>query len=104
MARFFFFLAFPQINFELCFLQSEFEFLDLTGLNAEDRDDLTAILRPTVITATIATTAITTPPTPTINDVAHVPTWDRPELAYAVIPEEQIEPQEMPKVWQQYGK
>ncbi|XP_058796674.1 ubiquitin carboxyl-terminal hydrolase 10-like isoform X2 [Phymastichus coffea] len=64
--------------------KSEFEFLDLEGLNAQSRDEITAILKPTVN-----------------NDGLNLP-WDRGVIEYHVVPEEHIETQEMPKIWQQY--
>jgi hypothetical protein len=66
-------------------LQNELEFLDLTNLDPNDRDKLTAILKPSAVTEGLK-----------------LP-WDREENNYYAI-SEQIEGQEMAKVWQQYGK
>ncbi|XP_016839579.1 ubiquitin carboxyl-terminal hydrolase 10 isoform X1 [Nasonia vitripennis] len=62
---------------------NELEFLDLTNLDANGRDELTAILKPNA-----SAEGLKLP-------------WDRGEEEYHVIPEE-IELEEVPKVWQQY--
>ena len=68
----------------LYIFQNELEFLDLDNLDEHGREELTALLKPNVI-----------------NEGLKLP-WDRAEHDYNEN-SEQIQAQEMPKVWQQYG-
>ncbi|XP_011498862.1 PREDICTED: ubiquitin carboxyl-terminal hydrolase 10-B [Ceratosolen solmsi marchali] len=63
--------------------KNELEFLDLTNLDPNDREELTAILKPNAVVEGLK-----------------LP-WDREENNYYAL-SEQIEGQEMAKVWQQY--
>lgn len=65
--------------------QNQFEFLDFTNLDANDRDELTAILKPNAVTEGLK-----------------LP-WDRGENDYHEF-SEQNQVQQEPKVWQPYGK